>query len=249
MVRPNSSQFNPQTSFYKYNYGVGMNYYQPMIDYIDEKDRGRKVVIPHFPWTNERGLSQYDPRKPVQSYSAEDLTKISLRTEARARAHLKNFKATTESSFQLNASASAASLTRKLNTEKKKKQKILKEISKAKSRAMGDDIDYDPNEDRDVAYQLKAAQKYLRGKSAKSIETQLLSQSRRNIAEGIDFDVKQLQGRQVVSARSVTLQHAQVMSDRMQKQLEESFVQPLDALSAELRCFDKRTSKYCYETR
>lgn len=247
MVRPNSSQFNPQTSFYNYNYGVGMNYYQPMIDYIEEKDRGKKVVIPRLPWTDERGLSQYDPRKPVQSYSAEDLTKISLRTEARARAHLKNFKATSVSSFQLSTSASAANLTQKLKTEKKKKEKLIKEIDKAKYRIMGDDIDYNPNEDKDIAYQLKAAQKYMRGKSAKSIERQLLSQSRKNIAESAEFDVKQ--SKQLVTARAITLHHTQVMTDRLQKQLEDSFVQPLDALSEELRGFDKRTSRYCYETR
>lgn len=224
-----------------------MNYYQSMVDYIDAKDRGLKANHPHLPWTDERGLSQYDPRNPIRSYSAEDLTKIAHRTEARAKANLRDFKSTTKSSFQLSKSVSAANITQKVKTDRKNKQ-ILKQIAKVKSRLMADEIDYDPDADKKAEYALKGIQKYLRGKSAKSIETQLLSESRKNIAQSLDYQSESLQKAQVSSLRHVAL-HSQVMSDRMQKQLEETFVEPLESLSAELRGFDKKSTHYFYEKR
>lgn len=247
MSRQNFSNWQPQTSFYKYNYGVGMQFYQPMIDYLNKKDSGARSAHPHLPWTDERGLSQYDPRKPVRSYSAEDLTKISRKTEASAKAYLRDFKATTKSCFQLSNSVAAANITRKLKTDARKKKQILKQIDKAKSRIMDDE--YDPDADKKAEYALKGLQKYLRGKSAKGIENQLLSDSRRNIAESLECDVKASQKSHFSAGiRHYTI-HSEVMSDRMQKQLEESFVEPLESLSAELRGFDRKSSYYYSEKR
>lgn len=230
----------PHPSCYKYNYGVGINFYQPMMDYIDGKDKGMQGSYPHLPWTDELGLSQYDPRTPIRSYSAEDLTKISRRTAARAQASLRDFKTTSKSSFQLNQSVSAASLTRQVQTEDKKKRKILQQIDKVKSRLMADDIDYDADADKRAEYSLKAIKRHLKGKSADGIAQQLLSESRRNIAETLDLDLQQR-----FSRTAHTRAHTRVITERMQKELEDSFVQPLEALSAELRGFDKRTA-FCY---
>lgn len=230
----------PHPSCYKYNYGVGINFYQPMVDYISEKDKGVHGSFPHLPWTDELGLSQYDPRAPIRSYSAEDLTKISRRTAARAQASLRDFKATSKSSFQLNQSVSAASVTRQVQIEEKKKRKLLRQIDKVKTRLMADDIDYDADADKRAEYSLKAIKRHLRGKSAGGIAQQLLSESRRNIAETLDLDVQHQFSR---AAHSKV--HTKVITDRMQRQLEDSFVQPLEALSAELRGFDKRTA-FCY---
>lgn len=230
----------PHPSCYKYNYGVGINFYQPMMDYIDGKDKGMHGGYPHLPWTDELGLSQYDPRTPIRSYSAEDLTKISRRTAARAQASLRDFKTTSKSSFQLNQSVSAASLTRQVQTEDRKKRKILQQIDKVKSRLMADDIDYDADADKRAEYSLQAIKRHLKGKSADGIAQQLLSESRRNIAETLDLDLQQR-----FSRTAHTRAHTRVITERMQKELEDSFVQPLEALSAELRGFDKRTA-FCY---
>lgn len=248
MVRPSLRKYNwerPHPSFYKYNYGVGMNYYQSMIDYIDRKDKGMHGSSPHLPWTDELGLSQYDPRAPIRSYSAEDLTKISRRTAARAQASLRDFKATTKSSFQLSQSVSAASVSKQVQTEVKKKKKLLKQIDKVKSRLMADDIDYDADADKRAEYALKAIKRHLRGKSACGIAQTLLSESRRNIAETLDLDVQQQYSR----AAHHSAVHTKVVTERMQKQLEDSFVQPLETLSAELRGFDKRTAYSFFEKR
>lgn len=245
MARPRKYIWErPHPCFYKYNYGVGMNYYQSMIDYIEEKDHGKRVGYPHLPWTDERGLSQYDPRAPIRSYSSEDLTKISRATEARAKARLRDFKATSKSSFQLSQSVSAASVTKQVQTEIKKKKKILKQIDKVKSRLMADDIGYDPDADKRAEYSLRAIKRHLRGRSAGAIANTLLSESKKNIAESLDLEV----GRHVSRATHSTL-HAKVMTDRMQQQLEDSFVQPLETLSAELRGFDKKSAYFYFEKR
>lgn len=221
-----------------------MNYYQSMVDYIDEKDKGKRIGFPHLPWTDELGLSQYDPRAPIRSYSAEDLTKISRRTAARAQASLRDFRATSKSSFQLSQTASAASVTKQVQTEVKKKKKLLQQIDKVKSRLMADDIGYDRDADKRAEYSLKALKRHIRGRSAGGIAQQLLSDSRRNIAETLDLDVQHQFSR---SAHAAV--HAKVITERMEKQLEDSFVQPLETLSAELRGFDKKTAYCLFERR
>ncbi|KAK9730187.1 Myosin tail [Popillia japonica] len=319
---------NPQALIYEDNYGYGMNFYQPMIDYIDTKDKGGRAEHPHLPWSNERGLEKYSPRKTVRCYSAEDLTRVSRQTEARVKTKLKDFKATTKSKFQLEASVAAATLARvktklkdfkattkskfqleasvaaatltkkvhteakkskkiikeidkikkKVHTEAKKSKKIIKEIDKIKSRMAADDVKYEPDMGKlvqeglksaqkylqgksaadDVKYEpdmgklvqegLKSAQKYLQGKSAKGIEGQLLAEARKNIAEGIvgEIDVKKYQRNAFINTYDTTV-HARMMSERMTKELNESFMRPLDDLSVELKGFDKKTTQYFFD--
>lgn len=241
---------NPQALIYEDNYGYGMNFYQPMIDYIDTKDKGGRAEHPHLPWSNERGLEKYSPRKTVRCYSAEDLTRVSRQTEARVKTKLKDFKATTKSKFQLEASVAAATLTKKVHTEAKKSKKIIKEIDKIKSRMAADDVKYEPDMGKLVQEGLKSAQKYLQGKSAKGIEGQLLAEARKNIAEGIvgEIDVKKYQRNAFINTYDTTV-HARMMSERMTKELNESFMRPLDDLSVELKGFDKKTTQYFFDKR
>lgn len=223
-----------------------------MVDYIDNKERGCKTKYPHLPWTDERGLDQYDPKKIIKSYSNEALDKISRRTEASAKEKLRDFKSTSKSSFQLSKSVSAATITEKIHTSKeiRKKKEIVRQIKSLKSK-MSDDIDYDPKADKDVELALKSAQKHLRGRSAKAIEAYLRSESMKNIAQGVEFDlsdIKKFQRNRVVNTHDFA-GHLRVMDKRMQQQLEESFVEPLDNLSNELKGFDKRTTMYFVDKR
>ncbi|KAI4471698.1 myotonic dystrophy s/t kinase-related [Holotrichia oblita] len=239
---------NPQALIYEDNYGYGMNFYQPMIDYIDAKDKGGRAERPHLPWSNERGLEKYSPRKTVRCYSPEDLTRISRQTEARVKTKLKDFKATTKSKFQLEASVSAATITKKVHTEAKKAKKIIKEIDKIKNKMAAEDVKYEPDMKKLVQEGLKSAQKYLQGKTAKGIEGQLLAEARKNIAEGIvgEIDVKKYQRNAYYNTYDTTA-HARMMGERMQKELEASFMRPLDDLSADLKGFDKKTTEYFFD--
>lgn len=108
--------------------------------------------------------------------------------------------------------------------------------------------EYDPEFDKQVEAELKASQKFLRGKSAKQIEAQLLSHSKKVTAETVEMDVKNYQ-RSVVHNIHNYRAHEKLMETRSQKQLEESFIQPLDQLSHELKSFDHRTTSYFIDKR
>ncbi|CAG9840230.1 unnamed protein product [Diabrotica balteata] len=243
-----TKKWRPQTSAYDYNYGVGINYYQPMVDFIEEKGRGRKVNFPDMPWSDELGLEQFDPLK-IKSYSQQDLTRISRETEASAKSKLRDFKSSASSSFVLQKSVSAATITQKVKTETRKKKSILRDIKKIKDR-MYDDLEFlSADKDREIERELRASQKFLRGRSAKQIEQQLLSQSNKAIAEGVEEDFQRMQSSQLSTSgkifKKVTIRsHAQMMDHRIQSQLEESFKQPLDNLSLELKDFDRRSSHF-----
>lgn len=249
MARAATTKWRPATATYDYNYGVGINFYQPMVDFIEEKDSCRKRGLPHLPWTDELGLDQYDPMK-IKTYSQDDLTRVSRKTEASAKERLRDFKSCASSTFVLSKSVSAASITEKVKTETKKKKAIIKEIKKLKSKMYDDLRDYNPDKDKEIERQLMASQKYLRGKSAKGIEAQLLSESRKTIAEGIDQD-KFMQSTKLQTSSSSRgfHQHVKIMDKRMQVELEDSYMEPLSNLSAELKCFDRRSTHYYIDKR
>lgn len=114
---------------------------------------------------------------------------------------------------------------------------------------MLDELDeFDPEFGKQLEAELKASQKYLRGKSAKQIEAQLLSHSRKVIGETVELDVKNFQRNQVFNTFNYRA-HEKLMDKRIQNQLENSFVKPLDELSHELKSFDKRSSTYFFDKR
>lgn len=114
---------------------------------------------------------------------------------------------------------------------------------------MYDDLDeFNPDFDKQIEAELKASQKFFRGKSAKQIEAQLLSHSNKVIAETVEQDVKSTQKNVVVSTHNVRA-HGTLMNKRMQEQLEDSFVKPLGELSHELKSFDRRSASYFFDTR
>ncbi|KAL3284456.1 hypothetical protein HHI36_018617 [Cryptolaemus montrouzieri] len=247
MATPSTSRWHPQTKKYEYNYGLGINFYQPMIDYLEDKERGVRGKSPHLPWSNEKALREFDPMKTIKTYSDEELNRLARKTEASAKEKLRDFKTTSKSWYQLSQSVSAATITEKIQVKKteKKKKNILRQINSIQTK-MKDDFEYDPTLDKQIAAELKSEQKYLRGKSAKAIEQQLLSKSRKNIAETIEHDVGKSEGS--VVARSFNFSgHNRMMEDRLCKAIGESFEVPLENLSAELKSFDKRSQHFFYD--
>lgn len=90
------------TYIYDRNYGYGMNYYQPMIDYIDSKRllprstltgfERRRTELPELPWSDGRALWQ---DKRVEPYARNDLIRHAIDAEDEARDHLSRFKVDT----------------------------------------------------------------------------------------------------------------------------------------------------------
>lgn len=249
-VSTTKKSWHPQTTKYDYNYAVGMNFYQPMVDYIDKKKIGGNPELPHLPWTEELGLNQFSPRT-VKSYSDDNFDSILRETEASAQRKLKDFKSTSKSSFVLTKSVSAASVRQTVKRDTRRKKVLVKQIDKLKSNINEDLENYFAHQDTEKMD--FASQRFLRGRSAKQIESQLLAQADKVIAEGLKEDGEKQQRsitQKSVEEKSVRSRaHVEMMDARMQDQLEDSFVRPLHHLSYELKDFDDRTTLFYYDTR
>lgn len=86
------------TYIYDRNYSYGMNYYQPMIDYMDAKRlqprlslglKGRRMEPPELPWSDGRALWQ---EKRIEPYTRDDLIRHAIDAEDEAKDHLSCFK-------------------------------------------------------------------------------------------------------------------------------------------------------------
>lgn len=85
-------RFTPTATFGD-NYGYTINFYQPMIDYLDAKRRGEHPSYPHLPLNNERCLPAYSSRKPIETYSRTDLRALSTEILDKARQREVDFDA------------------------------------------------------------------------------------------------------------------------------------------------------------
>lgn len=81
------------TTVYEKNYGFGINYYQPMIDYLDRKENGevsKDVALKAaLPMSEARGTWEH---KYVVPYTRDQLVKHAVTAEMKAKEHLDNFK-------------------------------------------------------------------------------------------------------------------------------------------------------------
>lgn len=227
-----------------------MNFYQPMVDFIDKKRVGGNPELPHLPWTEELGLDQFSPRT-VKSYSEDNFDSILRETEASAQRKLKDFKSTAKSSFVLTKSVSAASVRQTVKRDTRRRKVLVKQIDKLRSNINEGLENYFAHQDTEKMD--FASQRFLRGRSAKQIESQLLAQADKVIAEGLKEDAEKKQRsiseKSVVEKTYSSREHVEMMDKRMQEQLEESFVRPLHNLSYELKDFDDRTTMFYFDTR
>lgn len=204
----------------------------------------------NLPWTEELGLEQFSPRR-VKSYPQEDFERVMRETEASAQRQLRDFKSTSTSNFILTKSVSAASVTQKVKRDTRRKKLLVKEIDKLKSNINEDLDNYFAHQDTEKMD--FASQRFLRGRSAKQIESQLLAQADKVIAEGLKEDTEKQQ-KSILQSSFVekvydSSAHEEMMSKRMTENLEDSFVKPLHSLSHELKNFDDRTTMFFFDKR
>lgn len=189
---PNYNKWNrPPTAIYEDNYGYGINFYQPMIDYISAKGQGVATKPPHLPWNNERALDKYRFDKPIQAYSEADVTKISHEIAEQAKRDLNTFNISKRSPFSVIQTAAAANVTKHVGVEsittKARKKKVDREkIKVERQKKRMDEIEKELElyeKEVNVANELRGKAKMYRGKSAKAIAQTLLGESRKNVAE------------------------------------------------------------------
>ncbi|KAM3968873.1 LOW QUALITY PROTEIN: paramyosin, short form-like [Aphomia sociella] len=188
---PNYNKWTRPPAVYEDNYGYGINFYQPMIDYISAKENGVPKTLPHLPWNNERALDKYKFGK-VQTYSDQEVAKISREVAAQAKRDLNTFDVTTRTPFSVVATAAAANVTKHVGIEsvttKNKKKKIDREkikVERQKKRMEEIEKELQTYEaEANVGADLRSKALMYRGKSAGAIAQVLLEESRKNVAEG-----------------------------------------------------------------
>lgn len=247
LVKSSSRQWQkPSTSIYEHTYGYGMNYYQPMIEYLDSKKiKDRKVEYPHLPYTNERGLDKYSPRKLIRSYTEADLHELSRQATDKAAEDLRNLKIHKQSGYSLQKTVSSAAVQQVRveavvkKTKKRKQKKVAEEqMSRVK------EFDYDPDIDKQAEWSLKKIKRYLQGKSANAIEQVLLRDSEHNMnkQKAAEEMGSFHGGHSSMSMQYNTRVHSKMMDARMTQQLNESFTEPLDNLQKELKGFNRKNT-------
>lgn len=256
----------PTTSIYSDNYGYTINFYQPMIDYLDAKQQGTDPQYPHLPWSNERGLKKYWPCKSVSTYTTDDLDKYSKEVATNAKNREKNFedyKIIHRTPLAVTKSAIGSRLSHRLGRSKYEtveERTIRKLEDQAGERHLAkimDDIDnikarFNAHKDLEISSGLKNA---IRGKTASQISAALLAESEKNIKVSRnqeDFLVTQARqssysiGNAKVIRRST---HVEFVDDRLIDNLDHNVGSSLCDVKRQLQTFNQRSADLYYDSR
>ncbi|XP_017797515.1 PREDICTED: paramyosin, short form-like [Habropoda laboriosa] len=261
------------TYIYDRNYSYGINFYQPMLEYIDRQGRSNSLASeyrrlrisepPELPWTDGRLLWE---DKPVEPYSRRELIKRAVDAEDEARDHLSHFKIANRSDFSLSKTAQASHVTREVfprSFEENRLKPLPLLVKSAYARKEAEQIH------REIAninmQSLKDIQnmseiqsafdhgKSLRGKSAKAIEFHLRAEALKNLSKSQELaDIRKYQRENASCVNTVwdNREHLRLMEERTRNLLDEDAITaPLNSLSRELRGFEEKSSNYFLDKR
>ncbi|XP_043649362.1 paramyosin, short form isoform X2 [Drosophila teissieri] len=268
-LKQRPSRFRPTTTTYEDNYGYTMNFYQPMLDYLDAKAKGLEVKKPHLPWVSERGLKQYRPSNAVRQYNADEIVRLSRTCAARADEILLSFRAQKRSPFSVQKLVDASRVTKHLEPDtvversrqrRRRRQEELEDLIKRDTlkilqRIRKIELD---NELDQMSDDFKRS---IRGKSASAIAQALLSESEKNIKtakkEEEDFISQSLvrSSRAVSRARSRSSSpldgqyrahalHIELMDDRLVDKLDHRVSSSLHNVKRQLSTLNQRTVEF-----
>jgi len=252
----------PHSKIYDYTYGYSMNYYQPMIDYLDRRDSSNDEnhQLPHLPWTNERYIKEYDPKNPLKLYSDQTANKIAIKSQESALKNINNFDVK-KSYFSAIPTADATKLLRKLP-----KTSALDAVYKRDVGKLIKDIE---NLEMDAYYRYKEGERKMleedrenftlemkraiRGKSANQIRNILLADSLKKIKDSTDSDAKIFRecyatSRTRRAARSLSEQRPNYYECDCGGQCTSCSVNPCQAVSYSLQNVKKELNTYTHKT-
>lgn len=254
---------HPHSRIYEYTYGYSMNYYQPMIDYLEKRDSSdysarENLQLPHLPWTNERYIKEYEPKKPIKLYNPEKVKELAKKYQDAALRNINNFDVK-HSYFSAIPTADATKLLRKLPKSsaleavyRKDVKKIIQDI---KDLEMDAYYRYKEGERRlleqdreNFPIELKRA---IKGKSANQIRNILLADSMKNMQESSDQDSRVFrQCYATVQAKRA----ARSLSETRPKKHEEVNAVPyvsttLENMKKELSSFTNKTEEFLNDSR
>lgn len=255
---------HPHSKIYDYTYGYSMNYYQPMIDYLDRRESTHERQLPpHLPWTNERYIKEYDPKNPIKLYNEKDLKKIAVKSQEGALKNINNFDVK-RSYFGAIPTADATKLIRNLPKSsaldavyKKDVGKLIKDIKDlemdAYYRYKEGERQMLEEERENFPLELKKA---LKGKSANQIRNILLADSLKKIKDASDQDAKIFRecyatSRARRAARSLSESRPKKFSDfddECNNQCQ-SVSHTLENVKKDLSTFTNKTEEFLSDTR
>ncbi|XP_041673631.1 paramyosin, short form isoform X2 [Drosophila eugracilis] len=268
-LKQRPSRFRPATTTYEDNYGYTMNFYQPMLDYLDAKAKGLEVKKPHLPWVSERGLKQYRPSNAVRQYNADEIVRLSRTCAARADEILLSFRAQKRSPFSVQKLVDASRVTKHLEPDsvversrqrRRRRQEELEDLIKRDTlkilqRIRKIELD---NELDQMSDDFKRS---IRGKSASAIAQALLSESEKNIKTAKKEEEDYISQTLVRSSRAVSRArsrssspldgqlrahalHIELMDDRLVDKLDHRVSSSLHNVKRQLSTLNQRTVEF-----
>ncbi|XP_014203341.1 paramyosin, short form-like [Copidosoma floridanum] len=252
------------TTIYEKNYGFGINYYQPMIDYLDRKESAEAskstALKAPLPFTESRASWEHNYIVP---YSRDELARHTIATEMKAKEHLENFKAAQRSDFSRQKCVQAARVSKEVYSSKFEAEATRLLYRRAASEP---DSEFAAEEmaglrsqalrelqscSDEVASGTTTTESYhqhgrqLRGKSAKAIEFQLKANALMNLSRSEELaDIRKYQ-REVVHVHHDEAEHQRLMEERFRNLTDlEKLTTPLASLSKEMKSFEQRNSSY-----
>ncbi|XP_058987788.1 paramyosin, short form isoform X2 [Musca domestica] len=251
---------------YEDNYGYTMNYYQPMLDYLDAKAQRLDVSPPHLPWTSERGLKQYRPSNPVRKYNIDDILRLSRSVAARADEILLDFRVKKRSPFSVVKLVDASRVTKHIAPDSILER--ARERSRRRQREFEEQIRQDTQKilqrirriELDTVDMSEDFKRSIRGKSASAIAKALLSESSRNITQARK-DEENLMSQTMVRSSSragscyrstspeggrITTHtyHMELMDDRMVDKLDHRVSSSLYNVKRQLTNLNQKTAEF-----
>uniref|UniRef100_A0A0A1WQL1 Paramyosin, short form n=1 Tax=Zeugodacus cucurbitae TaxID=28588 RepID=A0A0A1WQL1_ZEUCU len=259
------------THAYEDNYGYTMNYYQPMLDYLDAKTKKLNVDPPHLPWSSERGLRQYRSSNPVRRYDADEVLRLSRACAHRADEILLDFRVRKRTPFSVIKLADAARVDRHIEPDtvversrerRRRRQQDLEDLIRQDTIRLLQRLRR-MELDNDCARMTDEFKRSIRGKSATQIAQALISESERNIKtskrEEEDFLAQTLvrASRAASRARSGSPEgrfsshayHMELMDERMVDKLDHRVSSSLYNVKRQLSTLNQKTVEFYADSR
>ncbi|XP_032592414.1 paramyosin, short form isoform X2 [Drosophila grimshawi] len=265
------SRFRHATATYDDNYGYTMNFYQPMLDYLDAKAKGLKVQQPHLPWVSERGLKQYRSSNTLRQYNADEIVRLSRTCAARADEILLSFRAQKRSPFSVQKFVDATRVAKHIEPDtvlersrqrRRRRQEELEDTIKRDTLKILQRI-RKIELDNEVDQMSDDFKRSIRGKSASAIAQALLSESERNMKTAKQEEENYISQTLVRSSRAASRArstspfeggvgghlrahavHMELMDDRLVDKLDHRVSSSLHNVKRQLSTLNQRTVEF-----
>ncbi|XP_067646538.1 paramyosin, short form isoform X2 [Eurosta solidaginis] len=266
-LRPSRSRHQHMAHTYEDNYGYTMNFYQPMLDYLDAKTKKLEVELPHLPWTSERGLRQYRPSNPVQRYNTDEVLRLSRACARRADEILLDFRVKKRTPFSVIKLADAARVDKHIEPDtvidrsaerRRRRQRELEEIIRQDTLRLLQRIKK-MELDNDCAQMTDEFKRSIRGKSATAIAQALISESENNIKNAKREEEDYMSRAMIRSSRGISRlrsgspeggrisshsYHIEMMDDRLLDKLDHNVSSSLYNVKRQLSTLNQKTVEF-----